>query len=237
VLPQDCVGDLSDSTATIPVVIEGCGPASQIVQGPPGPKGDKGEPGAKGDKGDAGQPGLQGPQGLPGTPGVAPLHVFDGNGVDIGIFMATYWFNSTGEITVYDVLVPSLNKLVRILAGRSGDRATVAFEKFNSSPSGILFSEPGCAGQAMIDIGVGSDESHLRFIGLDTEVGRFFAPGEFVPAGTAAQSRLDANNFCENAPGPGLPAAAPSDLRWTTATEVSLPFPLPLVRPLSLTAP
>jgi hypothetical protein len=32
VLPQDCVGDLSDGSSTIPVVIQGCGP-----QGPPGP--------------------------------------------------------------------------------------------------------------------------------------------------------------------------------------------------------
>lgn len=43
VLPEDCIGELSDGTDSIPVVIQGCGP-----QGPPGP---------------AGSPGPQGPPG------------------------------------------------------------------------------------------------------------------------------------------------------------------------------
>ena len=63
-LPQDCIGDLSDGVTTLPVVIANCGPTSS-VPGPPGPKGDKGDPGSKGDQGD---PGDQGPPGPPGSP-------------------------------------------------------------------------------------------------------------------------------------------------------------------------
>ena len=63
ILPQDCIGDLSEGGQAGRGVIEGCGPAAQIVQGPPGPEG---SPGPKGDKGDTGG---TGPQGLPGPQG------------------------------------------------------------------------------------------------------------------------------------------------------------------------
>lgn len=54
VLPQDCVGELSDGTGSVAVVVERCGPAAGVIEGPPGPPG---------------PPGQQGPPGAPGTSG------------------------------------------------------------------------------------------------------------------------------------------------------------------------
>ena len=65
-LPQDCIGDLSDGVTMLPVVIANCGPTN-VIPGPPGPKGDKGDPGSKGDKGDPGDQGPPGPSGSPGS--------------------------------------------------------------------------------------------------------------------------------------------------------------------------
>lgn len=56
-LPTDCVGELSDGTALVPVVISSCGPTG-VVQGPPGPKGDTGSAGPPGPPGSTGPPGI-----------------------------------------------------------------------------------------------------------------------------------------------------------------------------------
>jgi hypothetical protein len=45
ILPPDCVGELADGVAAIDVVIEGCGPTPDVIQGPPGPPGADGAPG------------------------------------------------------------------------------------------------------------------------------------------------------------------------------------------------
>lgn len=73
ILPQDCVGDLSDGTSTVPVVLEGCA----------GPKGDPGPQGQPGPQGPAGVRGPAGPQGPPGAGG-ATVVVRDSSGAMVG---------------------------------------------------------------------------------------------------------------------------------------------------------
>jgi hypothetical protein len=64
ILPTDCVGTVSDGVASVPAVLQFCGP--QGAEGPPGP------PGATGPPGESGAPGSAGPPG-PGAPASAAI--------------------------------------------------------------------------------------------------------------------------------------------------------------------
>lgn len=232
VLPQDCIGDLSDGGASVAVVIAGCGPASQIVEGPPGPKGDKGDAGQKGDQGNPGPKGDQGEVGQPGPPSSPRL--LDGNDVEIGTVVGV---SGDPPHQIYTVLVSGIGKLLRIQLSETSTQADVRFDK-QPGDAGVLFANPGCSGQAYVDFAIAADENHLRVVetGGGGTLARFFAPGDGVPENTVAQSRLDGNGSCINAPNGGLPVAAPSDLRWADAHEVT-PFALPLARPVRIALP
>jgi hypothetical protein len=64
ILPADCVGTVGDGAASVPAVLQFCGP--QGAEGPPGP------PGATGPPGESGAPGSAGPPG-PGAPASAAI--------------------------------------------------------------------------------------------------------------------------------------------------------------------
>lgn len=232
VLPQDCVGDLSDGAASAAVVIAGCGPASQIVEGPPGPKGDKGDAGQKGDQGSPGPKGDRGEAGEPGPPSSPRL--LDGNNVEIGTIVGV---SGDPPHQIYTVLVSGIGKLLRVQLSENSTQADVRFDK-QPGDAGVLFANLGCSGQAFVDFAIAADENHLRVVetGGGGTLARFFAPGDGVSQTTVAQSRLDGGGICINAPNGGLPVAAPSDLRWADAHEVT-PFALPLARPLRIALP
>ncbi len=137
VLPQDCVGDLSDGTTTLPVVIEGCGPASQIVEGPPGPKGDKGDPGPKGDKGDPGQPGPKGDQGEPGP----EIVVRDATGQFVGMPF-NFGPDWQGDI------VRRLGDRLVILETRPTDGLVTSL---HGGPR-LVYDDAGCQGSVSVDV-------------------------------------------------------------------------------------
>jgi hypothetical protein len=85
VLPADCVGAVGDGAATVPAVVEFCGPVGP--QGPPGPPGETGPPGA---------PGGAGPPG-PGAPASVVIDQF----VYVGRFDNNY--NATDLVTLNGV--------------------------------------------------------------------------------------------------------------------------------------
>jgi len=169
-LPQDCVGEVSDGIDTLPVVIQGCGPASQIVEGPPGPKGDKGEPGAKGDKGESGQPGPPGESGLQGPPGPG-LVVKDANGAVLGVY--------TGGDTRLPNRLPNTIRNV----GGTAVPLLVSADAIDGTTC-IAYQNANCTGSAFIRNWTGTFIANSAVIGSTL----YYTNGPVVAPGVASEN-------------------------------------------------
>ena len=183
------------------------------LQGPQGEQGPAGSPGTDG------KDGTQGPTGPPGQ-----FLLLDGQNNVLGPLLRVEYSN-------YTFMVPTLNKLLTVTSTLVGDANVVLFTLDQGT---VFYSGPNCTGQAYVrSFGGEGDENSLRFLNATSgsaSMGRFFAPDAFVPAPTPVQSQAigGGGNDCYVAvtslSGPG----------WMTANEVTMPFPVPIARPLQI---
>ncbi|TSC69148.1 MAG: Collagen triple helix repeat-containing protein [Parcubacteria group bacterium Gr01-1014_66] len=108
------------------------------MEGPQGPKGDKGDEGQQGEKGEKGDQGDKGGPGMPGKAGLA-LHLFDGNGQDLGILT----YSGVSSFTTY---FPEIKALGEFSQGVS----TAKWKYSETSAQQIYYSEPFCSGIAYV---------------------------------------------------------------------------------------
>lgn len=138
ILPQDCVGEISDGGTSASVVIANCGPIAELVQGPPGPQGIQGPPGPQGDKGDTGEPGMQGPPGAGG-----PVWV-DANGTVLASFVPG---RGSYASNVYNALRNEDGTLIRLVMSVGN---TTDFAYGSSTFSFPVFPTTDCSGPVYI---------------------------------------------------------------------------------------
>lgn len=194
------------------------------IQGPKGDKGDKGDPGetgTKGDKGDIGPQGLQGPKGNPGA-----IHLADANGNELGIYLEIV----PGYSNTYRLYSPEFNGWLPIYF----DSGKYSFEDHAAE---VYFSDTNCQGQANITavstrypLGVNHIINTSATDNSQQENNRFFKVDNvnFDPDAKLLKSKLY-NATCTNT----------GDIYFHTypASEIELPFLLPVATPLQLKAP
>jgi hypothetical protein len=155
--------------------------------------------------------------------------VIDADGQVLGTLISETILNPQPQSLRYDIFVPQLQRLLAIETINSGTQKLVVFTQNNTN---IEFAGPNCTGQAFVATESGPlDEIHLHFSkNADATEGRFFLAGAALAADTpAAQSYISsAGGSCINSP-PG----AFHDFTYL-ATEVTLPFDLPLIGPLRI---
>lgn len=181
------------------------------LQGPRGERGEEGPPGPAGENGT---------DGLDGAPGAFVL--YDGNGSEMGRLVGSSRTNYplAGDFE-YDVWIESLGAILRIYWGT----------RFRFDQNTIHFAEGSCDAQAYVATKDGdantvvvtweSDASH------NVISARFFVPTEpYTGPATPRLAQLFGNR-CNSA---GNPLIYPNS--YWLATEVELPFEVPIVGPL-----
>ncbi|MBI4098851.1 MAG: collagen-like protein [Candidatus Magasanikbacteria bacterium] len=206
-------------------VLEGlqitCGDVSVLIrhgeQGPPGERGEQGPPGQDGEpgpqgpegvRGPEGQRGLQGEQGIPGT----QLHLFDGNGQDLGIYTG-----SEGE-SFQRTYLPGLDLLAKFHP--EGQLTT-----YNN---GLWFAGANCTGQKYVEWD--SVRSTINFQGVHSANPNVWGYARVVPG----SQRIDALVDFRQDTNPNQPCEhlAPRVVSVYPLEAIELPFAVPLAWPL-----
>jgi Collagen triple helix repeat (20 copies) len=195
-------------------------------QGLRGEKGDPGEQGPKGEKGEKGDQGDGGPRGEAGLQGAAgpELHVFGGNGQDLGILV------QNNDDVVLVSFLPDIEAAAIFSQSVNSSNQTSA--KFEPIEKAIYFSGPNCSGQPFVDLVGGHPYTQTIITASKSNnfafITPFFKPDlEDTPQQRTALSHYyTASLPCENYSGPKL---VQNSLKLK---EISLPFALPLAWPL-----
>jgi hypothetical protein len=212
--PQGPRGPVGAKGATGPKGDKG---ASQGATGPQGPKGDTGATGAtgpQGPKGDTGATGATGSQGTQGPPGAGAVQVYDANGQYIGI-----WIVFNYSTSMADIFVPSLKKFVRI-SMTDGELVPLAMSINNAAT--LFYVTGDCSGSPYIEGGF-QDSYYIE------------------PSGSAANRKYyvvqytsNSTSYLSSRPGGGDCQAYGTSAILEPATEVQLPFIVPVALPLQL---
>ncbi len=207
-------------------------------EGPEGPEGQQGSVGSQGPQGVAGADGAQGPAGADGTDGAQGpqgptgaglLLVRDGAGNDIGVLISS-------EPNTYTIRHAGTGKLFSLSQKTDAAGIVVIAPRLipPAAPS-VRFGEIDCGGQIYISVRPGQDSGldpnyiyiH-RFLASELP-DRFYAPDSVAAEGTPTLSDFDSFG-CDNSADPvPLPGA-----NSYTATELTMPFPVPIVPPLQV---
>lgn len=188
------------------------------IQGPKGDKGDPGLPGADGANGAPGEQGLQGIQGDKGDKGdqgnpgtnAAVLHVYDANGLDLGVLVSIGSVSNLGQVVSY------LSDLGVFLNFRQNSATKTILMDNNAA---IFFPSDNCTGNPY------SSATANPSATITSNSGRVFKyTNQPLVQGNDSWSRL--GNICEN--GQGV-----SQL-YAPLVEVTLPFSLPPAWPLEV---
>jgi hypothetical protein len=179
-----------------------------------GPQGEKGEKGDKGDKGDQGVSGPIGPQGPQGPAGVGEkqLHLYDGNGQDLGLLINVEHENS--DIIEFQTYIKSVGMFF------SFNLHDNFLEPLDSQI--IYYSGTNC-------IGTPYRNGYVAPMGTVGGLNRFFKTKEFLPnSKVSISSSLNKDGSCTNFDGAGMFSFK------IALEEVEPPFTLPLVGPYSV---
>lgn len=156
-------------------------PGDQGVSGPQGPKGEQGEPGAKGDTG------AQGPQGPTGMASTS-LHLFDGNGQDLGILVDVD-FDSSANTNYYYTYLPTVGAITKftVPGGHEGFRLNRT----------LYFSEIDCTGTPYIADLSAFDPNKLFKVVFDNKQNYFKGTADYGAPRTS-RSYVTTYNTCNS---------------------------------------
>lgn len=190
-------------------------------QGLPGKIGPQGEPGLQGEAGLQGEPGPrgeQGPTGPAGSGGGSQLHLFDGRGQDLGLFIDA---NST-------TFLPGLALYLRF--AEQGSSRNALPPKFVPINDGLYFEQLNCAGAIYLDIDRVSTVVQRQgvFAGNPDVFGRFRIIPDSSPMSVTIRSRPsgDGGFNCLN--------ITPNSKAVYPVESITLPFSEPLTYPLRI---
>lgn len=167
-----------------------------------------------------GIPGPSGPQGPTGVPGY--FRVLDGNGTNLGVFLGAHDLASR-----VGILAPTLGRefCLEEKANSGNDRIEFCTAMDQNA---VKFELANCTGQAYMTLHAGLGLYPIASVGGD-EARLFSWDSVIVPPSTTYSSQLAPGLSCTNV----APTPLASD-EYSQATEVTLPFALPIIPPLSI---
>jgi hypothetical protein len=130
------------------------------------------------------------------------------------------------------VLVGSLGRLLQLVLRENG--LSAPYVGFGTENTGIYYETTDCTGQGYVSV-TNLDVNYIHPVETDTVVrdsARFFVADAIMPAPVLALARLLPGNVCSPEHG-GAGQLLDFGEFWL-ATEVVMPFPVPIERPLQL---